>query len=84
MDTDKVCARCGERLSRGGKSRWAYRTGTVCFLGMAVLMMGFNPYPGSTKFSEVVASSMTVGLFCMVAGMAGMAVGWVLGALFSD
>jgi hypothetical protein len=51
---------------------------------MALLMVGFNPYPGSTKFSEVVARSMTVGLFCMVAGITGTAVGWVLGALFSD
>jgi hypothetical protein len=85
MDTDKICICCGKRLSSGSKGNHiAHRTGMVFFVGMAILLNFAVPYPGSMKFNEVVAHSITIGLFCMVAGLVGMFLGWLVGAFISD
>jgi hypothetical protein len=86
MDTDKICVRCGQRLSSGARKRLIYRTGMVFFVGMAILMTAVVPniYPGSTKFNEIVARSMAYGVMCMISGMVGFFVGWVLGLFIED
>ena len=86
MNTDKICICCGKSLSSGGRNKLASRIGLIFFVGMAILLTIAipSPSPGSAKFSEVVAHSITYGLFCMAAGIVGMVIGWVLGALFSD
>ena len=81
MDTDAVCLRCGCSFHPGvSQKKLASVMGTLSAIAMGV----FINMSGVVGPDEWLTSAFVYGLFMGVAGLAGSAFGWVLGAFVCE
>ena len=81
MDTDPVCLRCGCSFHPGiSQKNLASVMGTLSAIAMGVVVN----MSGAVRPDEWLASAFVYGLFMGIGGLAGSAVGWVLGAFVCE
>jgi hypothetical protein len=81
MDTDPACLRCGCSFHPGlSQKTLASVMGSLSAITMGV----FVNMSGVLRPDEWVASVFVYGIFMGVAGLAGTAFGWVLGAFVCE